>query len=655
MKKSGYLLFSNMKNALLIFILCSFVWPVMAQTNRTIRENTPSVNGNTWVTDDDTFANRSEDAVPTSESVYEFVVAQIASGALTATQVKTLYESNADTNEFSDALLAKLNAIAAGAEVNLTGAETVTLLDAYFGNTDWRTGGGGVGSNPVNDLAGGTVLTAGNDYFDTASANRTLTISGTSGTISVYLQVTATPVTWNITELVGRSGTDGTTNEITFDKEWSEFHLKYVDGTWRLADTGTGAASGGSSVSVDGASVADPDFVSSGDIDFVNTAGDVSANINAGVVGSAELASSGVSAGTYTSITSLTVDVDGRVTAIAGTVQDLTAPVLSGASGSQTGDTSASWNVTSDEAGGTIFAAARLSASSVLTVANIENGTGDAVATSTDATPTADGTNAGSFTGLTQSTEYVVDIFQRDAAGNESAVVSSAAFSTTGPIAATSPGTANLLAWYSHDDASGGLVDAHSTSNDLTENGTPLYAQTGVIGTAIEYDGSTDYFSRAGRIGWNQAYPFTLAGHFSSTTSANQVIAQWTEPGSFNNYVNLMIKNDGEVQVTIRDSDIVNTTSSGESVLDGSFHHLAAVCVSSTERYIYLDGVLIVGGSGLPAASLDNGISEFRIGVDESGDIHSYFDGLLDDVCAFGQALTIGEVNFIKDNTYADL
>lgn len=42
----------------------------------------------------------------------------------------------------------KLQSVASGAEVNLTGTETVALLDAHFGSTGWRTGGVVDNSNP---------------------------------------------------------------------------------------------------------------------------------------------------------------------------------------------------------------------------------------------------------------------------------------------------------------------------------------------------------------------------------------------------------------------------------------------------------------------------------------------------------------------------
>ena len=98
------------------------------------------------------------------------------------------------------------------------------------------------------------------------------------------------------------------------------------------------------------------------------------------------------------------------------------APVLSSVTASASGG-DVTWGVTSDTSGGTLSAAIRPSSGSVGTVAQIIAGTGgDYTAGSTDATPTADANNAGTFTGLSAGT-YVVDLVHVDAA--ESAIVSS--------------------------------------------------------------------------------------------------------------------------------------------------------------------------------------------------------------------------------------
>jgi hypothetical protein len=122
---------------------------------------------------------------------------------------------------------------------------------------------------------------------------------------------------------------------------------------------------------------------------------------------------------------------------------DTTAPVLTSATGAQTGTTTASWGVTSDSAGGTIYAGVRPTASSALTAAQLIAGSGGAgVAWNTDTTPTADSANGGSFTGLTASTAYRVDIVHVDAFGNVSTVATSAEFTTASAAAFTLIGEA---------------------------------------------------------------------------------------------------------------------------------------------------------------------------------------------------------------------
>lgn len=86
--------------------------------------------------------------------------------------------------------------------------------------------------------------------------------------------------------------------------------------------------------------------------------------------------------------------------------------------------------VTSDTAFGTIFAAYRLSTDAVLTETEIKNGTGNAIGTATDTTPTADANNSVSFTGVSAGT-YVVDFIQDNDFGVPGNIVSSASIAVT--------------------------------------------------------------------------------------------------------------------------------------------------------------------------------------------------------------------------------
>lgn len=63
----------------------------------------------------------------------------------TAASIKTKYESNTDTNAFTDAEKAKLAGIETAATADQTGTEIVAAIDTELASTDWRTGSGGGG------------------------------------------------------------------------------------------------------------------------------------------------------------------------------------------------------------------------------------------------------------------------------------------------------------------------------------------------------------------------------------------------------------------------------------------------------------------------------------------------------------------------------
>ena len=127
-----------------------------------------------------------------------------------------------------------------------------------------------------------------------------------------------------------------------------------------------------------------------------------------------------------------------RDTMIAITVTDVddTAPVLTSPAGAATGGTTANISVVSDEANGTLYWAILPAASAAPSAAAFLAGTTGGVATGSTASPNAS-SNGFSPTGLTSETAYKAHFFQRDAAGNNSNVASSASFTTADVTAPT--------------------------------------------------------------------------------------------------------------------------------------------------------------------------------------------------------------------------
>lgn len=207
---------------------------------------------------------------------------------------------------------------------------------------------------------------------------------------------------------------------------------------------------------------------------------------------------------------------------------DSTAASLSAATGTQTGATTASWGVTSNEAAGTIYAGARPAASAALTAAQLIAGSGGAgVAWDSDASPTADSANGGTFAGLTASTDYQVDVVQVDAYGNTSSVVSSSTFTTaaggTASLQWIDQGAGVAFTGYRENDTAhiftiqtggAGMVLVFPVTYDARAvKNAPIIKETDASGTSFSVmsDGTNtaDYqvFNRCGIAG----YSFVLA------------------------------------------------------------------------------------------------------------------------------------------------
>ena len=108
---------------------------------------------------------------------------------------------------------------------------------------------------------------------------------------------------------------------------------------------------------------------------------------------------------------------------------DVTAPTLTSPTGTQTGSTTASGTVSTDEANGTLYYLASTNATE--TVGTVKAASSQAVS--------GTGSQSVSFIGLTASTTYYAHYCHRDAAGNDSTVSNSASFTTAAASSAHSP------------------------------------------------------------------------------------------------------------------------------------------------------------------------------------------------------------------------
>jgi hypothetical protein len=121
---------------------------------------------------------------------------------------------------------------------------------------------------------------------------------------------------------------------------------------------------------------------------------------------------------------------------------DTTAPVLSTPTGTQTGSATATVGATTDEANGTMYGVVTVSgtAPSVAQIQAGQDNSGAAAAYASSQSIATTGAKTFSATGLSASTAYYAHIQHKDAATNESTVVTSAQFTTAAGAGASAQG-----------------------------------------------------------------------------------------------------------------------------------------------------------------------------------------------------------------------
>lgn len=137
---------------------------------------------------------------------------------------------------------------------------------------------------------------------------------------------------------------------------------------------------------------------------------------------------------------------------------DTTAPILSSAAGAATGSTTASGSVSTDEANGTLYRVTTTNASE--SAATVKAGASQAVS--------ATGVQNMGATGLTPSTTYRHHYLHRDAAGNDSSVVSTSTFTTDAPPDTTAPTLSSPTGTKTGANTATGTVSTNEANGTLS-------------------------------------------------------------------------------------------------------------------------------------------------------------------------------------------
>lgn len=198
-----------------------------------------------------------------------------------------LYETELDTEaelevQLTDVTNVFTNNDGALTDDDLSDNDTDDLVEAsnlYF--TDER----------VDERVNGLLLEGSNITLTYNDASNGLTIAATDTNLSQE----------QVEDYVGGLVTNGANTTVTYDD---------VNGSLIIAASG---GSGGDSISIDGSAVTDPDFVSTGDIDFVDTTNTITANINDNSITTGMIVNGTITSDDL-SDTYLTAEVDGSTT-----------------------------------------------------------------------------------------------------------------------------------------------------------------------------------------------------------------------------------------------------------------------------------------------------------------------------------------------------
>lgn len=227
-------------------------------------------------------------------------------------------------------------------------------------------------------------------------------------------------------------------------------------------------------------------------------------------------------------------------TSAAFTIGDIVAPTLSGASGTATAYNAATLAVSTNEANGTLYGIVSSSAvapSPTQIKAGQSSGGGAAPWVGNQAV-TATGAQAMNATALTGSATYYAYFLHRDAAGNDSTVITSAAFSTPAAPDVTAPTLSSPTGTATAFNAASGTVSTNEgngtlywlASTNATETAAAVKAGSSKTVTATGAQSVTSTGLTGGTSGYRMHYLHRDAAGNDSTVSSSAAFSTPAAP-----------------------------------------------------------------------------------------------------------------------------
>lgn len=223
------------------------------------------------------------------------------------------------------------------------------------------------------------------------------------------------------------------------------------------------------------------------------------------------------------------------------------------------------------------------------------------------------------------------------------------------------PGTANLVSYWSLEEASGTRADSHG-SNDLTDNNT-VTNTTGIQGNAAVFDNANSEFlnisdgAQSGLDLGTGVFGVSFWCRTSNTTDLQQPFMKGNA-GSGGSWYGVYPAT-GPATLTFGfacdNGTSIDIATNSTTINDGSWHHIVATRNGSNLQ-LYVD-------NGSPGSGTDNSRNvsssqEFAIGYRPVNNIR-YWDGEIDEFGIWTMALSADHVSWLYNSgsgrTYSDI
>lgn len=216
-------------------------------------------------------------------------------------------------------------------------------------------------------------------------------------------------------------------------------------------------------------------------------------------------------------------------------------------------------------------------------------------------------------------------------------------------LAMTSAGQAALVAHWTFDEAGGSALDSSGNNFHGTIVGTVTQGQAGQIGGAYAFSGAGWVDFGVGTVTSQiQNLPITVSYWVKTTVKTGTRCAVWMgKRGTDSQYLQTGMKN-GNANAAYRNPDFDTAAAwkdrgATATEADGAWHHIVAVYPDAATRHVYVDGVL--AASAAITQAYFTGTDQVAVGSNNRRTtLTDPFDGLIDDVMMWNEALTAGEV-----------